>query len=56
MLNDFFLKFEFFVYGFGVGITFLPFLSIAKKVIAEAKVAKQQWKHPNKNFDNENIY
>jgi len=55
-MSDFFLKFEYFVYGFGVGILFLPFLSIAKKVISEAKLAKQQWRQPYKDFDNNKNY
>lgn len=55
-MTDFFLKFEYFVYGFGAGILFLPFLTLAKKIIAEAKLAKQQWSQPYKDFDKDKTY
>lgn len=55
-MTDFFIKFEYFVYGFMVGILFLPCVSIIKKVIAEAKLAKQEWRSPSKDFDNEKFY
>jgi hypothetical protein len=38
--------FEWFAYGFVVGYFWYPFWEIIKKVIREAKKAKQEWRNP----------
>jgi hypothetical protein len=38
--------FEWFAYGFVAGYFWYPFWEIIKKVISEAKKAKQEWRNP----------
>ena len=38
--------FEWFAYGFVVGYFWHPFWIIIKKIVSEAKKAKQEWRNP----------
>lgn len=36
-----------FIWGFAIGFFWYPCWQIAKKIWHEAKLAKQEWRHPN---------
>jgi hypothetical protein len=46
-MNDFLQALGPFVYGFAAGYFWYPLWKLGKRIVEEAKLARQEWRNPN---------